>query len=42
MPMAQFGIPFALDPSLFTNKKAPACATFDPATGALIKLGEMK
>lgn len=40
--MAQYGIPFALDPSLFSNKKAPAAALFNPATGALRSLGEMK
>ena len=40
--MAQYGIPFALDPTLFTNKKAPAAAIFNPATGALRSLGEMK
>lgn len=40
--MAQYGIPFALDPALFTNKKAPAAAIFNPATGALRSLGEMK
>lgn len=40
--MAQYGIPFAIDPALFTNRKAPAAAIFNPATGALRSLGEMK
>lgn len=38
--MAQLGLPFALDPAIFINKKAPAFAVFDPATGALRQLGE--
>ncbi len=38
--MAQWGTTFALDPALFTSKKAPAYAIFDPATGALLQLGE--
>ncbi len=42
MEMAQFGATFALDPGLFTNKKAPAFAIFNPATGALRELGEQK
>lgn len=38
---AQFGVTFGLNPSLFTDKKAPSFATFDPATGALVKIGEL-
>lgn len=33
--MAQYGVVFALDPKLFTDKKQPSYAIFDPATGAL-------
>lgn len=40
MEMSQFGTTFALDPALFTSKKSPAYAIFDPATGALRELGE--
>ncbi len=39
LPIAQLGIIFGLDPGLFTDKKAPAYATFDPATGGIITLG---
>ena len=42
MPMAQFGTVFGLAPSLFTSKKEPSYATFDPATGALREIGEVK
>ena len=37
--MAQFGCVFALNPALFTSKKEPSYATFDPATGALLRVG---
>lgn len=37
--VAQLGVVFGLEPGLFTDKKAPAYATFDPATGAIITLG---
>lgn len=37
--IAQFGTLFGLSPALFTDKKAPSCATFDPATGAIETLG---
>lgn len=40
--IAQFGVTFGLDPSLFTDKKAPSYAVFDPATGALKELGTVK
>lgn len=42
IPMAQFGTTFGLDPSLFTDKKEPSFATFDPVTGALLELGVVK
>lgn len=37
---AQFGIRFGLAPTLFTDKKAPSYAVFDPATGAVKEIGE--
>lgn len=37
--LAQLGTTFGLDPALFTDKKAPSKAQFDPATGALLLLG---
>ncbi len=39
---SQFGITFGLDPALFTDKKEPSYATFDPVTGALIEVGTVK
>lgn len=42
LPMAQFGTTFGLDPDLFTDKKEPSYATFDPVTGGLIELGVVK
>lgn len=41
MEFAQFGTTFALAPSLFTDKKAPSFARFDPATGALLEIGKV-
>lgn len=40
MAFAQFGIKAALDPKLFTDKRAPSCAVFNPNTGALLRLSE--
>ena len=40
--IAQFGVIFGLDPQLFTDKKAPSYAVFDPATGALKEIGTVK
>lgn len=40
MRFAQFGIKFALDPKLFTDKRSPSKAVFDPSTGALLQLAE--
>ncbi len=37
--VAQLGVVFGLNPSLFTDKREPAMAVFDPATGALLELG---
>lgn len=39
MEFAQFGTIFGLAPNLFTDRKAPSFAIFDPATGALRELG---
>lgn len=40
--IAQFGLVFGLNPALFTDKKEPAYAIFDSATGALLELGTSK
>jgi hypothetical protein len=37
--MAQFGVVFGLNPALFSDKKDPSYAIFDPATGALKEIG---
>ncbi len=37
--IAQFGVTFGLQPTLFSDKKAPSYAIFDPATGALKEIG---
>lgn len=37
--MGQFGVTFGLDPSIFTNKKNPSYAVFNPVTGALVEVG---
>lgn len=39
MDFAQFGTTFGLNPNLFTSKKEPSYATFDPLTGALVEIG---
>lgn len=39
MPLAQAGQVFGINPALFTDKKEPTKALFDPATGALLELG---
>ncbi len=39
MPVAQYGVVFGLDPGLFTDKKEPAYAIFDPYTGGIRELG---
>lgn len=40
MEFSQFGVTFALAPSLFTDKKAPSYARFSPVTGALVEIGK--
>ncbi len=40
--MAQFGIRYGLKPNMFTDKKAPAYAVFDPSTGAIVELGTVQ
>ncbi|MDD2961059.1 MAG: DUF4831 family protein [Muribaculaceae bacterium] len=40
--IAQFGIHFGLDPSMFTDKKAPAYVIFHSATGAIKELGTLQ
>ncbi|MDO4320745.1 MAG: DUF4831 family protein [Bacteroidales bacterium] len=37
--LAQIGVTFGLDPSLFTDKKAPSKLQLDPTTGAVVLLG---
>lgn len=39
--MSQFGMIFGLNPALFSDKKDPSYAIFDPATGALKEIGTM-
>lgn len=40
--IAQYGVVFGLNPSIFTDKKAPAYLHFDPTTGAIIELGTIR
>lgn len=42
LQFAQFGMTFGLSPTLFTDKKEPSFAVFDPVTGALLELGALK
>lgn len=42
LQFSQFGTTFGLDPNLFTDKKEPSYAIFDPVTGALLEIGAMK
>lgn len=39
MQLAQSGVVFGLDPTLFSDRKSPAYAIFNPSTGALVELG---
>lgn len=39
--IAQAGTVFGLDPSLFTDKKAPSAAIFNPVSGAIVELKPM-
>lgn len=41
MQMSQLGMTFGLDPALFTDKKEPSFAVFDPITGALLEIGSV-
>lgn len=38
MPLAQAGVVFGLDPGLFTDRRTPAAAVFDPVSGAIVEL----
>lgn len=40
--LGQFGMNYGINPSLFTDKKEPSFAVFNPATGALLELGTIK
>lgn len=42
IPIAQLGVVFGLDPSIFSNKKAPAYAQFDPLTGSIVETGTVE
>lgn len=42
LTLAQLGVVFGINPGLFSDKKAPAYATFDPTTGAITALGAME
>lgn len=42
MDIAQYGVVFGLDPNLFTDKKEPAYAIFNPYTGAIREIGSVK
>lgn len=37
--VAQYGVVFGLEPNLFSDKKAPAYAIFNPTTGAIVEIG---
>ena len=38
---AQYGVKFGLQPSLFSDKKSPSYAVFNPATGAIVTIAEL-
>ncbi len=42
VPLAQLGIVFGLNPSLFTDRKAPYKVVFDPTTGAVVELSPIE
>lgn len=42
MEIAQFGIVYGLDPSIFTDRKAPASLLFYPSTGGIRELSTAK
>ena len=37
--VAQYGVVFGLDPSLFTSRKSLSYLRFNPLTGAVVELG---
>lgn len=39
LEFAQYGVVFGLNPALFTDKKSPSYAIFNPATGGVAKIG---
>ena len=41
LEFAQFGINFGLNPTVFSSKKEPSYAVFDPATGAILEIGSV-
>lgn len=41
VPLAQLGVVFGLNPTLFSDKRQPYSVTFDTATGAVVKLAPM-
>ncbi len=42
MECSQYGVEFGLNPALFTDKKEPSYAIFNPVTGALKEIGTKK
>ncbi|MGM9804064.1 MAG: DUF4831 family protein [Muribaculaceae bacterium] len=40
--VAQLGVEFGLDPTLFSNKKAPSFVKFHPETGAVMEIGAVQ
>lgn len=40
--VAQYGVVFGIDPSIFTDRKAPSYAIFDSETGAVREIGAVK
>lgn len=41
MEFSQYGTQFGLQPQLFSDRKAPSAATFNPATGALVEIEDI-
>lgn len=42
LDMSQFGVIFGLNPALFSSKKEPSFAVFNPVTGALKEIGDVE
>lgn len=40
--IAQFGVDYGLNPTLFTDKKAPSYVKFHPSTGGIMEIGPME